>query len=299
MCSLSESGHLNWWQQGVWEDVNRPLYPMVTSGDGNCLLHAASLSMWGLHDRHLALRKALHSTLESIPESSESALWRRWKWEQACQNRRYGLILSDEEWSREWCSLLKLSSFQPRAANACGTGGGGEAGSRSSDSLKDAATTTTVYFESLEEFHVFLLAHILQRPIIIVSDTMLHDADGEPLSPIPFGGIYLPLECDVNACFRFPLVLAYDSAHFSALVLADTDDASASGDQDNNNEQQHLSGNMIFEINKRLQTKWPYAIIPITYSNGYAVFFSLYSFYFDPSLSKQAFTMNILRQFII
>ncbi len=30
-----------------------------------------------------------------------------------------------------------------------------------------------VFYESLEEFHVFLLAHVLRRPIIIVADTML------------------------------------------------------------------------------------------------------------------------------
>lgn len=278
MCSLTDSNHLNWWQRNEWEDVTRPLYPMVTSGDGNCLLHAASLSMWGLHDRHLALRKALHSTLESIPESSESALWRRWKWEQACQNRRYGLILSDEEWSREWRSLLKLSSFQPRAANACGT----EAGSKSSDSLKDTAATNTVYFESLEEFHVFLLAHILQRPIIIVSDTVLHDADGEPLSPIPFGGIYLPLECNVTACYRFPLVLAYDSAHFSALVLMESDDGEMSG------ESEHQNNQNIFEINKKLQAKWPYSIIPITYANGF-----VYSIYIKSRLNTLVFVYSI------
>jgi OTU domain-containing protein 7 len=28
-------------------------------GDGNCLLHAASLAMWGVHDRQLMLRRAL------------------------------------------------------------------------------------------------------------------------------------------------------------------------------------------------------------------------------------------------
>lgn len=88
---------------------------------------------------------------------------------------------------------------------------------------------------------------------------MLHDADGEPLSPIPFGGIYLPLECDVNACHRYPLVLAYDSAHFSALVLMDNDTDQAEVENCTN----------IAEINKKLQTKWPYSMIPITYSNGY------------------------------
>ena len=100
-----------------------------------------------------------------------------------------------------------------------------------------------VYFESLEEFHVFVLAHIIQRPIIIVSDTVLHDANGEPLAPIPFGGIYLPLECDINNCYRYPLVLTYDAAHFSALVLMEDDNCLMS------------------------ESEPPYSIIPITYSN--------------------------------
>uniref|UniRef100_A0A914RA12 OTU domain-containing protein n=1 Tax=Parascaris equorum TaxID=6256 RepID=A0A914RA12_PAREQ len=41
---------------------------------------------------------------------------------------------------------------------------------------------------------------------------------GEELAPIPFGGIYLPLECPPEQCSRSPLVLCYDSAHFSAVV---------------------------------------------------------------------------------
>jgi OTU domain-containing protein 7 len=100
-----------------------------------------------------------------------------------------------------------------------------------------------VYFESLEEFHVFVLAHIIQRPIIIVSDTVLHDSNGEPLAPIPFGGIYLPLECDVKKCYSYPILLTYDSAHFSALVLMDDGSSPIK------------------------QNDVPFPIIPITYSN--------------------------------
>lgn len=37
-------------------------------------------------------------------------------------------------------------------------------------------------------------------------------------APIPFGGLYLPLEVPPNRCHCSPLVLAYDQAHFSALV---------------------------------------------------------------------------------
>ena len=43
--------------------IAQRLVPLATSGDGNCLLHAASLGMWGFHDRLLTLRKALFRTL--------------------------------------------------------------------------------------------------------------------------------------------------------------------------------------------------------------------------------------------
>jgi OTU domain-containing protein 7 len=39
------------------------------------------------------------------------------------------------------------------------------------------------------------LAHVLKRPIIVIADTVLRDANGDALAPIPFRGVYLPLEC--------------------------------------------------------------------------------------------------------
>ena len=44
------------------------------------------------------------------------------------------------------------------------------------------------------------------------------DVHGEALAPVTFGGVYLPLEIEAGECSRSPLVLAYDAAHFSALV---------------------------------------------------------------------------------
>lgn len=38
-------------------------------------------------------------------------------------------------------------------------------------------------YESLEEFHVFVLAHVLRRPIVVVADTMLRDSGGEGGGP--------------------------------------------------------------------------------------------------------------------
>uniref|UniRef100_A0A8C6RAH9 ubiquitinyl hydrolase 1 n=1 Tax=Nannospalax galili TaxID=1026970 RepID=A0A8C6RAH9_NANGA len=196
MVALEQAGRLNWWST-VCTSCKR-LLPLATTGDGNCLLHAASLGMWGFHDRDLVLRKALYTMMRTGAE--REALKRRWRWQQTQQNK-------EEEWEREWTELLKLASSEPRThfSKNSGTGGG-------VDNAEDPV------YESLEEFHVFVLAHILRRPIVVVADTMLRDSGGEAFAPIPFGGIYLPLEVPPNRCHCSPLVLAYDQAHFSALV---------------------------------------------------------------------------------
>ncbi|KAL1453739.1 hypothetical protein WDU94_010054 [Cyamophila willieti] len=91
--SLEQSLRLNW-----WTTVTQKLYPLSTSGDGNCLLHAASLGIWGFHDRLLTLRKALHVFLSQSPR--KEALWRRWKYQQSKLNEQSGLVYSELEWRR-------------------------------------------------------------------------------------------------------------------------------------------------------------------------------------------------------
>ncbi|XP_055518790.1 OTU domain-containing protein 7A isoform X2 [Leucoraja erinacea] len=209
MVALEEAGRLNWWSV-VCSSCKR-LLPLATTGDGNCLLHAASLGMWGFHDRDLMLRKALYAMMKNGPE--KDALKRRWKWQQTQQNKESGLVYTEEEWEREWNELLKLASSEPRThySKSTGTCGG-------VDNAEDPV------YEGLEEFHVFVLAHVLRRPIVVVADTMLRDSGGEAFAPIPFGGIYLPLEVPPNRCHCSPLVLAYDQAHFSALVSMEQND---------------------------------------------------------------------------
>lgn len=60
---------------------------------------------------------------------------------------------------------------------------------------------------------------------------MCQDVDGQPLAPIPFGGIYLPLEIPPAECHRSPLVLAFDAGHFSALVAMATEPSAPSPGQ--------------------------------------------------------------------
>ncbi|XP_029928124.1 OTU domain-containing protein 7B isoform X2 [Myripristis murdjan] len=209
MVALEHAGRLNWWTR-VGPNC-QSLLPLATSGDGNCLLHAASLGMWGFHDRDLMLRKSLYALMDHGLE--REALRRRWRWQQTQQNKESGLVYTEEEWQKEWNELLKLASSEPRIHYSTN----GTNGAESSDEP---------VYESLEEFHVFVLAHVLRRPIVVVADTMLRDSGGEAFAPIPFGGIYLPLEVPAAKCHRSPLVLAYDQAHFSALVSMEQKDNS-------------------------------------------------------------------------
>ncbi|KAM4600662.1 OTU domain-containing protein 7B [Polymixia lowei] len=209
MVALEHAGRLNWWTR-VGPNC-QSLLPLATSGDGNCLLHAASLGMWGFHDRDLMLRKSLYALMDHGQE--REALRRRWRWQQTQQNKESGLVYTEEEWQKEWNELLKLASSEPRIHYSTN-------GSNGAESSEEPV------YESLEEFHVFVLAHVLRRPIVVVADTMLRDSGGEAFAPIPFGGIYLPLEVPAAKCHRSPLVLAYDQAHFSALVSMEQKDGS-------------------------------------------------------------------------
>ncbi|NWZ10451.1 OTU7B protein, partial [Agelaius phoeniceus] len=193
-------GRLNWW---VTVDPScQRLLPLATTGDGNCLLHAASLGMWGFHDRDLMLRKSLHTLMDKGAE--REALRRRWRWQQTQQNKEVGAECWFGPFLPSWENILGL--WEVPAWNfglCCGEG---------------VESSEEPVYESLEEFHVFVLAHVLKRPVVVVADTMLRDSGGEAFAPIPFGGIYLPLEVPASKCHRSPLVLAYDQAHFSALV---------------------------------------------------------------------------------
>lgn len=224
LVSLEQAGRLNW-----WADLGacQRLLPLATTGDGNCLLHAASLGIWGFHDRRLTLRKALCQTLTE--SSVKDAFQRRWRYHQSQINKQSGLIYSEEEWTIEWNSLLKLASPQPRsngtsesASSRVAEGGGLCSANNGSGSdlntTTDSSSSSEVFYESLEELHVFVLAHVLCRPIIIVADTILKDANGEAMAPISFGGVYVPLERSPAECYRTPLLLTYDAAHFSAIV---------------------------------------------------------------------------------
>lgn len=162
--SLESTNRLNWWADAGF---CRKLWPLATTGDGNCLLHAASLAMWGFHDRKLTLRAALHSVLSSGDLSSgdyKDALWRRWRFQQTRLNKQAGFVYSEIEWVKEWEEIVCMASPEPRQSKTTSR--------RRSVAINESIDDNATY-ESLEEIHIFALAHVLRRAIIVIADTVL------------------------------------------------------------------------------------------------------------------------------
>lgn len=93
--------------------------------------------------------------------------------------------LDEEQWQNDWGNLLSLAS-QPGA--------------------------------SLEQLHIFALAHIFRRPIIVYGIKLVKSFRGEDIGLARFEGVYLPLLWDPSFCSRSPIALGYTRGHFSALV---------------------------------------------------------------------------------
>ena len=73
-------------------------------------------------------------------------------------------------------------------------------------------------FESLEEIHIFVLANILRRPIIVLAEPLIRSVYGSTVAPNNCGGIYMPLLLPPGDCVKTPIVLGFESNHFAPFV---------------------------------------------------------------------------------
>lgn len=80
------------------------------------------------------------------------------------------------------------------------------------------ASNDQLPYDFLEQFHVFVLANILRRPIVIVGEPYLRSMTGDSIEPNDFVGIYLPLMWSPILCMPAPVVLAFLMDHFLPLV---------------------------------------------------------------------------------
>ncbi|XP_039179027.1 tumor necrosis factor alpha-induced protein 3 isoform X2 [Crotalus tigris] len=187
--SLERQKKLNWCREV------KKLMPLKTNGDGNCLMHAASQYMWGVQDVDLLLRKTLFNVLKEADTRNFKLRWQR----ETLKSQEFvatGLCFDTRNWDDEWDNLIKMASAETSVAH------------------------TGLQYTSLEEIHIFVLANILRRPIIVVADKMLRSLQsGSSFSPLNVGGIYLPLHWSAEDCYRYPIILAYDSMHFTPLLV--------------------------------------------------------------------------------
>uniref|UniRef100_A0A672NGA0 ubiquitinyl hydrolase 1 n=1 Tax=Sinocyclocheilus grahami TaxID=75366 RepID=A0A672NGA0_SINGR len=163
-----------------------------TSCDGNCLLHAASQYLLGVQDTDLVLRKALYTVLK---ETDTSNFRMRFQTEllHSQEFTQTGLRYSTLNWEEEWVKIVEMAS--------------------------PVSSSNGLQFDSLEDIHIFVLSNILRRPIIVIADQVLRSMkSGSSFSPLNVGGIYLPLHWPPGECYKYPIVLGYDSQHFAPLI---------------------------------------------------------------------------------
>ncbi|XP_056616974.1 tumor necrosis factor alpha-induced protein 3 [Triplophysa dalaica] len=185
-CSLEQEKRLNWCREV------KKLVPLRTNGDGNCLLHAASQYLLGVQDTDLVLRKALYAVLK---ETDTSNFRMRFQTEllHSQEFTQTGLRYSTLNWEEEWVKIVEMAS--------------------------PVSSSNGLQFDSLEDIHIFVLSNILRRPIIVIADQVVRSMkSGSSFSPLNVGGMYLPLHWPPGECYKYPIVLGYDSQHFAPLI---------------------------------------------------------------------------------
>ncbi len=169
------------------------LFPLRTTGDGNCLMHAACLCLWAIEDSDRTLRTALAATMKSSWVECVRARWTR---EiivgQAALPEEFRL--SEKHLEGEWQLAVQLPHVNASDLQAngrpFGTGG-----------------------SSLLAVHVYILSQMIRRPIIVYACDEAAAESGDSMA-----GIYVPSCWQPSQCVRSPLSMAFTPGHFTALV---------------------------------------------------------------------------------
>lgn len=176
-----------------------------TPGDGGCLTHAAALALWSLTDAQasveydaLLLRSLVRETMCAADAPAVAALRERFAAQVARTNARLGLTASGADLAAQTEAEYAEAIAQILSEHSAGSRQG-----------------------YLGELHVFVLANVLRRPIVVYGDD---DAIAANVA-----GVFLPLLWDAAepGGSRAPLLLLFGgpplggfgvSAHFSALA---------------------------------------------------------------------------------
>ncbi|KFB51817.1 AGAP003853-PA-like protein [Anopheles sinensis] len=169
------------WSLEITERLGSRLMVLWNRSAGDCLLDSVMQATWGVFDRDNTLRRALSDSLHQCGH----IFYPRWKENELFQAALLQYTMADRQLEEDWSTLLSLASHPG---------------------------------SSLEQLHIFTLAHIMRRPIIVYGVKYVKSFRGEDIGYARFEGVYLPLLWEQSFCITSPIALGYTRGHFSALV---------------------------------------------------------------------------------
>ncbi|KAI8797281.1 tumor necrosis factor alpha-induced protein 3 [Biomphalaria glabrata] len=174
-----------------WTKTEFLLQAISVPRDGNCLLHSISLYIWSITDDANILRELLHIAIVNDIECRFKKRWSRQHVDELSLLVKSTDQLIDKEWEDIANHVTNVLSKNLSAA---------------------------VPHHSLEAVHIYILANILRRPIIIITSSFACSYSGQQLQSNNLSGLYLPLEWQPQECCKTPVLLGYHLNHFAPLL---------------------------------------------------------------------------------
>uniref|UniRef100_H3B5R6 ubiquitinyl hydrolase 1 n=1 Tax=Latimeria chalumnae TaxID=7897 RepID=H3B5R6_LATCH len=184
---LEKSGGLNW-----CKDIS-PLVPLSFTGDGNSLLHAISVYLWGVSDADMFLHKVLHEALTKTNTTSFKLRYQREKGK-IPEHKLPHRPPDPEVWEEEWNKVVDTADPHTKGHSSL--------------------------YNAYQDIYIFILANIIRRPIIVIAVKRNHKetASDSAYSFSDPSGIFLPLHWHSEECFHSPVILGHVDRIFRALV---------------------------------------------------------------------------------
>lgn len=169
--------------------------------------------MTGMQDTNLALRETL-KTFFNTAEYAED-LKSRW-----ITNRKALLntikIEFDKDYEKslemEWWEIVNMKKMQNADSNQADQKSASTSAASSAAVKSNLPSQQSLVF--LEDIHIFGLANLIKRPIIIISQKTVSD-----IQQCDLRGIYLPLLRKAEECIKDPIIVAYHNYHFMPLLF--------------------------------------------------------------------------------
>lgn len=195
---LKINNAVNWWIEEV--PGCNPLWPLWQQQDGKSFMRAVNFILFGFQDKRTKIRTALHDML-SNPNIS-STVKNRWMYQMCLDQTKMGnSMYTFDHLNQRWSGIMEdgWCAYERQCLHSQEEGEAPSEGCR------------------VEPIHVYLVANVLNRPIIVLTGTADDGIVDEEL-----GGVYLPFEHEPDMCTKFPVLVGYsrENAHFAPLVTA-------------------------------------------------------------------------------